>query len=133
MSVDIVKFLLGFTQNFLPNIKYNSVQAAIIGAIMRIYFKIEEPPMCSQRTTLIPTHNIRRGSQHIHTIFPRLPTATVILYNMARVLGIEKDIQQIPTHRAYGHGDRSIWLHNPYLLGVPMVGRKGGWRMVKNG
>ena len=55
-AMDTVIFLLGFTQNCLPNIRHDSVQAALTGAIMSTYFKTEELPMCSQRTTLIPNH-----------------------------------------------------------------------------
>ena len=77
--MDIVVFLLGFTQSCPPNIRYNIVQAALTGAIMHTYFKIEELPMCPRRTTLIPNHNIRPGIRsHIHNIFPRLSTATGI-------------------------------------------------------
>ena len=40
-AMDIVIFLLGFTQSCPPNRRYNSVQAALISAIISTYFKIE--------------------------------------------------------------------------------------------
>ena len=40
-AMDIVKLLLVFTQSFPTNIRYSSVQAALIGAVMRAHFKIE--------------------------------------------------------------------------------------------
>ena len=49
---------------FPTNIRHSSGQAALIGAVMRIYFKIKKLPMCSRRTTLIPNHNIRGGCRH---------------------------------------------------------------------
>ena len=47
----VILVLLVFTQSFPTNIKYNSVQVALIGAVMRTYFKIEKLSMCSQRNT----------------------------------------------------------------------------------
>ena len=73
---------------------------------MRTYFKIEELPMCSRRTTLIPNHNIRQGSQSKVTYpyyIPKIVHSHRYLINMAYVLGIKKDIRQISTHRGYGH------------------------------
>ena len=96
-AMHIVILLLVFTQNFPTNIRYSSVQAALIGAIMRTYFKIEKLPMCSRRTTLIPNHNIRGGSRHKVTHpyhIPKIVHGHGYLTNMACVLGIKKDIQQ---------------------------------------
>ena len=105
-AMDIVILLLVFTQSFPTNIRYNGVQAALIGAVMRTYFKIEKLPMCSRTTTLISNHNIRGGSRHTVTYpyyIPRIVHSHGYLRNMACVLGIEKDIRQISTHRACGH------------------------------
>ena len=105
-AMDIVILLLVFTQSFPTNIRYSGVQAALIGAVMHTYFKIEKLPMCSRRTTLIPNHNICGGSQQNVTYpyyIPKIVHSHCYLINMACVLGIEKDIRQIPTHRAYGH------------------------------
>ena len=44
-AMEIVILLLVFTQSFLTNIRYNGVQAALICAAMRAYFKIEKLPM----------------------------------------------------------------------------------------
>ena len=69
------------------------MQVALIGAVMHTYFKIEKLSMCSQKTTLIPNHNIHGGSRH-KVAFP---------YYIPKIV--------------------HIWLHHPCLLGVPMVGR----------
>ena len=45
MDMDIVIFLLGFTQNCLPNIRYNSVQAA--PSLIGQKFHIIKPPPCA--------------------------------------------------------------------------------------
>ena len=58
-TMGIIILLLVVTQSFAINIMYNGVQAALMGAVMRTYFKIEQLPMRSRRTTLIPNHNIR--------------------------------------------------------------------------
>ena len=63
-AMDIIILLLVVTQSFLTNIRYNGVQAALIGAVMRSSFKIEKLPTCSWNTTLIPNHHIGRGSGH---------------------------------------------------------------------
>ena len=94
-GMDLVIFLLGFTQSCPPNIRYNSVQAALRGAIMSTYFKIEELSIRSRRTTLIPNHNIRRGSWHKVAYpysIPKIVQSHGYLIYMACVLGIEKDI-----------------------------------------
>ena len=93
--MDIVIFLLGFTQSFPPNIRCSGVQVTLIGATMRTYFKIEELPMCSRRTTLIPNHNIRRGLWHKDTYpyyIPKIVHGQSYLTNMGCVLGVENDI-----------------------------------------
>ena len=102
----IIILLLVFTQSFPTNIRYSGVQAALIGAVMRTYFKIEKLPMCLRRTTLIPNNNIRGGSWRKVTYpyyIPKIVHSHGYLINMARVLGTEKDIRQISTHRANGH------------------------------
>ena len=38
----------------------------------------------------------------------------------------------LPSRGPHG-GNRSIWLHCPYLLGFPIVGRKEEWKMGKYG
>ena len=63
-AMDIGILLLVFPQSFPTNKRYNSVQAALIGAVILTYYKIEKQPMCSRRTMLIPNHNIRGGSRH---------------------------------------------------------------------
>ena len=60
---DII-LLLVVTQRFVTNIRYSGVQAALIGAIMRTYFKIEKLPMCSigratKRGLRVPNPNSR--------------------------------------------------------------------------
>ena len=100
--MDIVILLLVFTQSFPPIARYNTVQAALIGTIMRTYFKTKEVPMCLRRTTLIPNHIIRRGSRDKVTN----------LYYIPKIV-----------HGHSNGGERSIWLHNPCLLRAPMVGR----------
>ena len=102
-AMDIVILLLVSTQSLLANIRYSGVQAALLGAVMRTYLKIEKLPMCSRRTMLIPNHNIRGGSQLKVTYpyyIPRIVQSHSYLINMARVLGIEKDIRQISTHHS---------------------------------
>ena len=95
-AMHIVILLLVFTQSFPTNIRRSGVQEALIGAVMCTYFKFEKRPMCSQRTTLIPNHNIRGGSQHKVTYtyyIPKIVHSHGYLINMACVLGIEKDIR----------------------------------------
>ena len=123
----IVILLWVFIQSFPTNIRYSGVQAALIGAVMRTYFKIEKLPMCSRRTTLIPNHNICGGSRRkvaYPYYIPKIVHSHGYLINMACVLGIEKDIRQISTHRAYGHaavkcvtkyGKWELWLYGESL------------------
>ena len=121
-----VRILLHFTQFCIcrqTNIRYRSVTAALIGAIMCTYFKMEELSMCSRRSTLIPNHNIRRGSRYKVTYpyyIPKVVHSHGYLINMACVLGIEKDIRQIPTHRAYGHAIGKM-RHERGELGIMVV------------
>ena len=110
--MDINILLLVFTQSFATNIRYSGVQVSLIGAVMHTYFKIEKLPMCSQRTMLIPNHNIRGGSGHKVT-YPYYISKIVhshgYLMNVECVPGIEKDIRRISTHRAYGHDVGKMW------------------------
>ena len=102
------------------------MQGALIGAIMSIYFKIKELPMCSQRTTLIPNHNTRRGSRHkvaYPNYIPKIVHGHRYLKNMACVIGTHKDIQQIPTHRAYGHAIGKVG-YEMGEVGIMVSGRK---------
>ena len=104
--MNIIILLLVVSQNFLTNIRYSGVQAALIGAVMRTCFKVEKLPMCSRRTTLTPNHNIRGASGHKVTYpyyIPEIVHSHGYLIHVACVLGIKTDIRQISTHRAYGH------------------------------
>ena len=125
-AMHIMILLLVFTQSFPTNIRYSGVQAALIGAVMHTYFKIEKLPGCLQRTTLIPNHNIRGGYQHRVTYpyyIPKIVHSHRYLINMACILGIEKDIQQISTHRAYGHVDSKM-CYEIREVGIMVVRRK---------
>ena len=73
----IITFLLGVTQEPATNIWQSCMDAPLVGAIMSTNFKIEELSMSAQRASCIPNHYIYRGIRsQIHTIFPRLSTAT---------------------------------------------------------
>ena len=57
--------------------------------------------MCSRRTTLIPNHNICRGSRYKAAYpyyIPKIVHGHGYLTNMACILGIEKDIRQFTTY-----------------------------------
>ena len=43
-AMDIIILLLVVTQSFATNTRYSSVQVALIGAVMRTYFKIKKLP-----------------------------------------------------------------------------------------
>ena len=104
----IVRLLHGCQSSILSsNESHNDMKPAFISAVMAPNLKIKEITWGTRQSIPIPNQNICEGK-----------------INMAT--------SPLPSWVPHG-GERSIWLHCPCLLGFPMVRRKEGWKMGKNG